>query len=83
MNKKQEVKERISAAEKACSKVQGAWNAAYDTLYGGVAINGYGIYLDKGADVYRRLSEVQEHIQIALKTLDSINWPTPADYDCL
>jgi hypothetical protein len=72
---------KISDAEKACNKVHAAWNKAEHALSGGVGINGYGIYHDQAHPLFLKLYEAEKQIQIALKELKAIDWPTDADYD--
>ncbi|WP_226034369.1 hypothetical protein [Aquitalea palustris] len=81
MSTKQVAKAKVSAAEKGCDKVQTAWNAAYEALSGEVSMNGCGVYHDQGYPLRRKLLDAQAEIKIALAELDTIEWPTDADYD--
>jgi hypothetical protein len=79
---KQEAMNKIAVAEKACAKVQTAWNAATDALAGGVAINGYGIYRDP-YELRSKLEAAQHQINTALGALNDVAWPADAEYDLL
>jgi hypothetical protein len=82
MSTKQEAKTKITAAEKGCSKVQAEWVAADKALGGSVSTNGYGIYSDR-FELRDKLELARKHINEALMAMDSIDWPTNAEYDLM
>jgi len=80
MPTKQEAHVKISAAEVACGEVQEKWSAATQALAGSVSVNGFGIYHDRFA-LRSKLMDARANIDDALKALESVEWPTDADYD--
>ena len=75
--------EKVEAAVNGCERAQDAWSEANTALSGCVSFNGYGVYLDRGEPLRRKLRSAQKQIAKALTELDAIDWPTEADYDQL
>lgn len=73
---------KVAVAEEACTKIQAAWYVAHKALEGGAVTNGYGIYRDR-TEFLDKLELAQQKIGEAIKTLEAVNWPTPADYDLI
>ena len=82
MSAKTDAQAKINTAEEACGKVQASWVAADKALSGSVGTNGYGIYRDS-FELRNKLRNAQNHIRDALLVLDSVEFPTNADYDLL
>ena len=80
MNKNQNSKDKISAADVACSKVHNSLCRTLNLLGGGVSVNGYGIY-NNPVQVRQKLLAAQKEISTALQTLDGVDWPTETDYN--
>ncbi len=80
MPTKQEAHTKISAAEVASGEALEKWRAAYIALGDDVLVNGFGVLRDR-VELKSRLLDSRARIDEALKALDSVCWPTDADYD--
>ena len=80
MATKQEARAKISAAEVASGETLKKWRAAEQALGETVLVNGYGVLRDR-LELKSKLLDAQAKIGEALKALDSVEWPTDADYD--
>lgn len=79
MNDKDRAEQKVSAAAKTCEKVQASWHQAYRAINTSATTNGCGIYHDQFA-IRNSLLDARAHIDTALAQLDTIDWPTDADY---
>jgi hypothetical protein len=80
MSTQQDAKDKISAAASGCAAAEKEWRAAAADIGGSINTNGYGVHHDQHQLRYKLL-DAQRHIQKALRLLDGIEWPRPADYD--
>ncbi len=80
MRTKQEVMQKIVAAEQGCHKVNDATEKVVRALRQGFNTNGFGIFHDRIA-VQNSLLLAREQINAALAVLDAIEWPSDKEYD--
>ena len=80
MTTTQEAETKLKAAAKGCEAAEKAWRGAYNALSGSVSTNGNGIHRNP-FELRDKLLQAQACIEKSLRDLNSIDWPTNADYD--